>query len=160
MLKSYLTATYSGSYRFSNYDKFRSKTNNSIVLNSRNKIFGWQFSAGQSYRESFNTTQTDDIFSNYADRFQRSNFAKAALTFDIGADRLLINYDFNSYNNDSNLEASGKQVVNNMTQLYENTGNSKSKTYRNEAVATYQKNLVTKTKIRFQIYLYQLQKQL
>lgn len=64
--KSYLTATYSGSYRFSNYDKFRSKTNNSIVLNSRNKVFGWQFSAGQSYRESFNTTQTDDIFSNYA----------------------------------------------------------------------------------------------
>ena len=33
-----------------------------------------------------------------------------------------------------------------MTQLYENTGNSKSKTYRNEAVATYQKNLVTKTR--------------
>lgn len=144
--KSYLTATYSGSYRFSNYDKFRSKTNNSIVLNSRNKVFGWQFSAGQSYRESFNTTQTDDIFSNYADRFQRSNFAKAALTFDIGADRLLINYDFNSYNNDSNLEASGKQVVNNLTQLYENTGNSKSRTYRNEAVATYQKKFSDKDK--------------
>lgn len=78
--------------------------------------------------------------------FQRSNFAKAALTFDIGADRLLINYDFNSYNNDSNLEASGKQVVNNMTQLYENTGNSKSKTYRNEAVATYQKKFSDKDK--------------
>ena len=86
------------------------------------------------------------IYSVIMHRFQRSNFAKAALTFDIGADRLLINYDFNSYNNDSNLEASGKQVVNNMTQLYENTGNSKSKTYRNEAVATYQKNLVTKTR--------------
>ncbi|MDE5431629.1 outer membrane beta-barrel family protein [Elizabethkingia meningoseptica] len=144
--KSYLTATYSGGYRFSNYDKFRSKVNNSIVLNSRNKIFGWQFSAGNTYRESFNSTQTDDIFSNFADRYQRSNFAKAAMTFELGKDRLLLNYDFNQYNNDSYIDASGKQVVNNITQTYQNTGKSKNETYRNEAVATYQKKFSDKDK--------------
>ncbi len=144
--KSYLTATYSGGYRFSNYDKFRSKVNNSIVLNSRNKIFGWQFSAGNTYRESFNSTQTDDIFSNFADRYQRSNFAKAAMTFELGKDRLLLNYDFNQYNNDSYIDASGKQVVNNITQPYQNTGKSKNETYRNEAVATYQKKFSDKDK--------------
>lgn len=144
--KSYLTATYSGGYRFSNYDKFRSRVNNSIVLNSRNKIFGWQFSAGNTYRESFNSTQTDDIFSNFADRYQRSNFAKAAMTFELGKDRLLLNYDFNQYNNDSYIDASGKQVVNNITQPYQNTGKSKNETYRNEAVATYQKKFSDKDK--------------
>ncbi|MHA7608771.1 TonB-dependent receptor domain-containing protein [Elizabethkingia meningoseptica] len=144
--KSYLTATYSGGYRFSNYDKFRSRVNNSIVLNSRNKIFGWQFSAGNTYRESFNSTQTDDIFSNFADRYQRSNFAKAAMTFELGKDRLLLNYDFNQYNNDSYIDASGKQVVNNITQTYQNTGKSKNETYRNEAVATYQKKFSDKDK--------------
>lgn len=144
--KSYLTATYSGGYRFSNYDKFRSRVNNSIVLNSRNKIFGWQFSAGNTYRESFNSTQTDDIFSNFADRYQRSNFAKAAMTFELGKDRLLLNYDFNQYNNDSYIDASGKQIVNNITQPYQNTGKSKNETYRNEAVATYQKKFSDKDK--------------
>ncbi|MDE5450807.1 outer membrane beta-barrel family protein, partial [Elizabethkingia meningoseptica] len=99
-----------------------------------------------TYRESFNSTQTDDIFSNFADRYQRSNFAKAAMTFELGKDRLLLNYDFNQYNNDSYIDASGKQVVNNITQTYQNTGKSKNETYRNEAVATYQKKFSDKDK--------------
>jgi hypothetical protein len=31
-----------------------------------------------------------------ADRIGRNNFIKSALTFDIGKDRLLLNYDLNS----------------------------------------------------------------
>jgi outer membrane receptor for ferrienterochelin and colicin len=46
--KSYLTATYSGSYAFTNYDKFRNRTVNSLSLNARNKYFGWQVNFGQT----------------------------------------------------------------------------------------------------------------
>lgn len=38
--KSYLTANYSGWYRFNNYDKYKNGTNHSIMLNSKNKWFG------------------------------------------------------------------------------------------------------------------------
>lgn len=35
--KNYLTATYSGNYSFSNYDKYRNNTGHSILLNAKNK---------------------------------------------------------------------------------------------------------------------------
>ncbi len=46
--RNYLTATYSGNYSFTNYDKFRQRTNNSLSLNSRNKVFAWQLNIGQN----------------------------------------------------------------------------------------------------------------
>ena len=144
--KSYLTATYSGGYRFSDYDQFRNKFNNSIVLNSRNKWFGWQLSTGQTYGESFGNNEMDDISKGFNDKYSRSYFVKAATTFDIGMDRLLLNYDFFTSNNDSynisegtaNFEippSSGNVILTN----YTNAGRSKSKNYRNEFTTTYQK---------------------
>ncbi|HBN6702011.1 TPA: outer membrane beta-barrel protein [Elizabethkingia anophelis] len=153
--KSYLTATYSGGYRFTNYDKFRSRFNNSISLNSRNKIFGWQLSAGQTYTEAFSSNQMDDLSNNFVDRYARGYFTKAAMTFDLGKDRLLLNYDFYQNNNDGLLNGSGISLYKNenfdpslpvsetnpeqIAKAYVNTGKSKNKSYRNEVAATYQK---------------------
>ena len=80
--KSYLTATYSGNYSFSNYDKYRSKTNNSILLNSKNRWFGWQLNVGQNYLENMKNNEVDGISSIFNDERNRGYFAKAALTFD------------------------------------------------------------------------------
>ncbi len=144
--KNYLTATYSGGYRFSDYDKFRNRFNNSIVLNSRNKIFGWQLSAGQTYGESFSSNQMDDLSRGFGDKYSRGYFAKAALTFDLGKDRLLLNYDYYNANNDSYNNSDGTSMVespigsgNNVVANYLNIGKSKTKSDRNEITATYQK---------------------
>lgn len=144
--KSYLTATYSGGYRFTDYEKFRHRFNNSIVLNSRNKWFGWQFSGGQTYGESFSSNQMDDLSRSFGDKFSRGYFAKAALTFDIGKDRLLLNYDFYNSNNDSENNSDGRALFENpagssifVPADYTNIGHSKSKSDRNEVTATYQK---------------------
>ncbi len=144
--KSYLTATYSGGYRFSDYDKFRNKFNNSIVLNSKNKWFGWQFSAGQTYNESFSSNEMDDVSKGFNDKYARSYFAKAATTFELGMDRLLLNYDFFNSNNDSYNTSEGtanfeypQKSQNFVTAGYLNDGKSKNKNYRNEFTATYQK---------------------
>lgn len=144
--KSYLTATYSGGYRFSDYDKFRNKFNNSIALNSKNKWFGWQFSAGQNYNESFGSNELDDVSKGFNDKYGRSYFAKAATTFELGMDRLLLNYDFFNSNNDSYNTSEGVTLRKNPENLnipektqYLNDGKSKNKNYRNEFTATYQK---------------------
>lgn len=149
--KNYLTATYSGGYRFSNYDKFRNRFNNSIVLNSRNKVFGWQLSAGQTYGESFSSNNTDDLSRGFYDKYSRGYFAKAATTFELGADRLLLNYDFYTSNNDSYYTTEGKSIFDNpdptkpqLLATYLNDGKSKSKNYRNEVTATYQKRFADK----------------
>lgn len=150
--KNYLTATYSGGYRFSNYDKFRNRFNNSIVLNSRNKVFGWQLSAGQTYGESFSSNNTDILSNGFYDKYARGYFAKAATTFDLGADRLLLNYDFYTSNNDSYntvngiaefnypINSNNSEVVN-----YLNLGKNKTENYRNEVTATYQKRFTDKS---------------
>jgi len=81
--KSYLTATYSGNYSFSNYDKYRSKTNNSILLNSKNRWFGWQLNVGQNYLENMKNNEVSPdwqrSFSSFraAQRKPRGYAAKA-----------------------------------------------------------------------------------
>lgn len=149
--KSYLTATYSGGYRFSNYDKFRNKFNNSIVLNAKNRYFGWQLSAGQTYNESFSENKMDGLSNAFSDKFSRSYFAKAAMTFDIGKDRLLLNYDYNTYNNDTNNNSDGVYLFENpigssnfTLSQYNNLSTIKNKNYRNEVTATYQKKFYDK----------------
>jgi hypothetical protein len=67
----YLTATYSGNYSFTNYDKFRSRTTHSVNLNARNKLFGWQLNIGQNYRESMLNGDQDVILHNNTDRIGR-----------------------------------------------------------------------------------------
>lgn len=105
--KNYLSATYSGRYAFSNYDKFRSRTSNSILLNAKNKYFGWQLNVGQNYREGFRESTVGDITRINTENYQRGYFLKSALSFDVGQDKLLINYDLNHNNNDAESKSWG-----------------------------------------------------
>lgn len=140
--KSYLTATYSANYNFTNYDKWRDRTNNSINLNARNKYFGWQINAGQNYRESLMDSNQDDLAFITSDRINRGIFAKTAVTVDLGSDRLLLNYDFYNNNGDTNSLSSGISGGN----FYVQNSYVDSESYRNEAVATYQKKFEDKAK--------------
>ena len=143
----YLTATYSGNYAFTNEDQFRSRTNNSLSLNARNKYFGWQLRVGQSYRESeMNSNQDNLVFSN-TDRISRGAFAKAGVTFDLGNDKLLLNYDVYNNNNDNVTLSNGSfrlpsDLINNFTAL----DAAKTNSLRQEAVITYQKRFDEKNK--------------
>ena len=143
----YLTATYSGNYAFTNEDQFRSRTNNSLSLNARNKYFGWQLRVGQSYRESeMNSNQDNLVFSN-TDRISRGAFAKAGVTFDLGNDKLLLNYDVYNNNNDNVTLSNGSfrllsDLINNFTAM----DAAKTNSLRQEAVITYQKRFDEKNK--------------
>ena len=134
--KSYLTATYSGNYSFSNYDKYRSKTNNSILLNSKNRWFGWQLNVGQNYREAMEDSEVDNISKIFNDERNRGYFAKAALTFDFSQnDRLLLNYNLNYSNNAAAVQSNG--IYSGLSYARQDETNSKG--LRHEALATYQK---------------------
>ena len=144
--KSYLSATYTTSLNFTNYDKLRTRFNNSVLLNAKNKYFGWQFNFGENYRESLQyaaLVKTEDGVSTVlsettADRVPRTYFAKTALTFDFKKDRLLLNYDLNYNNNDAYTLGNGLGFTAN--------DHSKSKGLRQDAVATYQKRFTDKSK--------------
>lgn len=144
--KSYLTATYSGSYAFTNYDKFRNRTVNSLSLNARNKYFGWQVNFGQNYRESAQWSTMDDFSKTITDRIGRGYFANAAMTFDLGEDRLLLNYEFNKNNNDNAISSNGFGLVNNILTPITSEDFANTLVNRNEATLTYQKRFDDKNK--------------
>lgn len=144
--KSYLTATYSGSYAFTNYDKFRNRTVNSLSLNARNKYFGWQVNFGQNYRESAQWSTMDDFSKTITDRIGRGYFANAAMTFDLGEDRLLLNYEFNKNNNDNAISSNGFGLVNNILTPINSEDFANTLVNRNEATITYQKRFDDKNK--------------
>ncbi len=137
--KNYLSATYTNSSSFTSYDDVRFRMNNSLLLSAKNKYFGWQLNIGQNYRESavWTSLQKQENGMNSllsktdADRTGRNNFVKSALTFDIGKDRLLLNYDVTHNNNDSNTLGSGPGFSTNDA--------SQSTSLRQDAVVTYQK---------------------
>lgn len=137
--KNYLSATYSNSTSFTNYDDLRWRLNNSVLLNAKNKYFGWQLNLGQSYRESANWNTLEKQLENEnallsatnADRVGRNNYLKSALTFDIGKDRLLLNYDITKNNNDSYTLGNGVGFTTNDASV--NSG------LRQDAVVTYQR---------------------
>ena len=144
--KNFLSATYTNSTNVTTYDRLRWRVNNSVLLNAKNKYFGWQLNMGQNYRESAmwtslikeeNNSQT--LLSNTdADRTNRTNFIKSAITFDLKRDRLLLNYDVNYNNNGSTTLANGTG--------YATHDDSNTKGWRQDAVATYQKRFEDKTK--------------
>lgn len=154
----YLTATYSGNYSFTNYDKFRSRTSNSLNLNARNKIFGWQLNIGQNYRESMLSGKQDDLLTSNTDRFGRGYFAKSGITFDLGMDRLLLNYDIYHNNNDNYTGSDGNGYLpyqNDPKDLrearYSSSDAAHTDNLRQEAVVTYQKRFTDKSqKLDFQ----------
>ncbi|AZB34482.1 outer membrane beta-barrel protein [Chryseobacterium bernardetii] len=158
----YLSATYSGNYTFTNYDKYRSRTTNSLNLNARNKYFGWQLNVGQNYRESMMNTQQDDLLNGNTDRFARTYFAKTGITFDLGQDRLLLNYDIYHNNNDNYTLSDGKgdrtYDENSPNKVYirdytfGSSDAARTNTVRQEAVVTYQKHFSDKSqKLDFQL---------
>ena len=144
--KKYLSATYSNSTNFTNYDKFRTRTNNSLLLNAKNKYFGWQLNVGQNYRENLlfneNTKTINNVSTTLSkvtsDRINRGSFIKSALTFDLGTDRLLLNYDVNYNRNNFNSASDGLGFIS-----FENGDGT---TFRQEAVANYQKRFTDKSK--------------
>lgn len=140
--KNYLSATYSGNYSFTNYDKWRSRTNNSLSLNARNKYFGWQLNFGENYRENLMQTAIDDLSSTTTDGQRRGYFAKSALTFELGDDRLLLNYDLYHNNNDSYTFSTGKYFG----MPFQTEDDASTLNLRHEAVATYQKRFADKNK--------------
>ena len=140
--KNYLTATYSGNYSFTNDDKYRNRTGNSLNLNARNKYFGWQLNVGQNYRESLMNSNQDNLAFISSDRINRGIFAKSAVTIDLGMDRLLLNYDFYKNGGDTNNLSSGTSLGN----FYTQNSYVDSENYRNEAVVTYQKKFSDKAK--------------
>lgn len=135
--KNFLSATYTNSTNTTIYDKSRWRVNNSLLLNAKNKYFGWQLNMGQNYRENAiwtsiikienlsNTTLTN----TEADRIGKNNFIKSAMTFDFNKDRLLINYDVNFNNNYSNTLSNGSGFA---TDDF-----SKTKGWRQDGVVTY-----------------------
>ena len=137
--KNYLSATYNNGVNITSYDKNRSRFNNSILLNAKNKLFGWQLNIGQNYRESalwsnvktLNNGNFTNVSDTDADRISRTEYIKSVVTIDIKKDRLLLNYDLNFNNSDANTNGTGFGFVANDV--------SKSKSVRQEAVATYQK---------------------
>ncbi len=144
--KNFLSATYTNSTNVTNYDRLRWRVNNSVLLNAKNKYFGWQLNMGQNYRESAMWSSfindiiggTQLLSTTDSDRTNRTNFVKSAVTFDLKKDRLLLNYDVNYNNNGSETQSSGPG--------FSTRDNSDSKGWRQDAVATYQKRFEDKTK--------------
>ena len=144
--KKYLSATYTNSTNLTNYDSVRWRVNNSLLLSAKNKYFGWQLNLGQSYSESMLMTSLTKNVNNVAtplsitnaDRVGRTNFIKSAVTFDIGKDRLLLNYDLNYSNNNSTTLGRGPGFSTN--------DNSFNDALRQDFVATYQKKFEDRAK--------------
>jgi Outer membrane protein beta-barrel family len=140
--KKYLSATYTNSSSVTSYDKKRYRTSNSILLNAKNKYFGWQLNFGQNYRENalwteFNRTDNKTILSDTkADRINRNNFLKTGLSFDIKSDKLLLNYDLNATNNDNQTDGFGEGFV--------TSDKGKSNQKRHDVTLTYQKRFEKK----------------
>jgi hypothetical protein len=145
--KKYMSATYSSGANFTSYDKTRARFNNSVLLNAKNSLFGWQLNLGQSYRESalwstITKKESNNLISTLsdtdADRVSRNNFIKSAITFDFKKDRLLLNYDVNYNKSSADTEGFGEG--------FQSNDASKTKTLRQDAVATYQKRFDDKNK--------------
>ena len=140
--KKYLSATYSNGFSTTNYDKNRNRFNNSVLLNAKNNLFGWQIQLGQSYIEGYQKTMfnTEEVLlsENYFDKTNRFYFLKTGVKFDIKKDRLLVNYDVSTNDNSQNIKADGLGFSSN--------DNSKTKRYRNDLILVYQKRFTNTSK--------------
>jgi Outer membrane protein beta-barrel family len=140
--KKYLSATYSNGYSYTKYDKSRHRFNNSLLLNSKNKWFGWQVQVGQNFNQGYQRTnfqnETTVLSKNTTDRENRFYFFKTGLKFDFKKDRFLVNYDFTTSNNNAKIDASGFG--------FESNDNSKNKLNRNDVALNYQKRFTDASK--------------
>lgn len=140
--KKYLSATYSNGYSYTKYDQSRHRLNNSLLLNSKNKWFGWQIQAGQNYNEGYQRTNFRNenvvLSKNVSDRVNRFYFFKTGLKFDFKKDRLLVNYDFSTSNNNALVDASGVG--------FQSSDKSNNELDRNDVAINYQKRFTDKSK--------------
>ena len=140
--KKYLSATYSSGYNYTKYDTSRHRFNNSVLVNAKNKWFGWQVQLGQNYNEGYQRVKFQKesliLSENLTDMVRRLSFFKSGLKFDIKNDRLLINYDFTTSNNNSYIEGSGVG--------FESNDKSGTKSNRNDIAVKYQKRFTDVTK--------------
>ncbi len=149
--KNYLSATYTNSTSFSNNESIRWRANNGLMLSAKNKLFGWQLNIGQNYAErglwnevikTENNTKTL-LNKSDADRINRNYYAKSGLTFDFGADRLLLNYDLIYNKNNSYTNAFGELPS---ATTFQTSDKGDTKNTRQDAVATFQKRFENKAK--------------
>ena len=109
--KRYLSATYSNGYSYTKYDNSRHRFNNSLLVNAKNNLFGWQIQIGQNYNETYQRSKfynpSTILSQNTADKTNRFYFIKTGLKFDFKKDRLLVNYDYNTSKNNSTIDADG-----------------------------------------------------
>jgi len=148
--KKYLSATYSNGYSYTNYDKSRHRFNNSLLVNAKNKWFGWQVQLGQNFNQGYQRTNFQNestvLSKNTTERENRFYFFKTGLKFDLKKDRLLVNYDFTTSNNDALIDASGFGFA--------TSDHSKNKLNRNDVALNYQKrfdDITKKLDFRFNV---------
>jgi hypothetical protein len=133
--QDYLSANLTTSYRFSDYDKWRSKENTSLLLNGKNKILSWQLNAGQGYNEQRNYFNLDNLTTSTNDVVPRRYFVNSGINFDIGRDKLLLNYNLAHADNDVYIQSDGSVAG----VPYKGAAKTENNTLWQEAVATYQK---------------------
>lgn len=140
--KKYLSATYSNGYSFTKYDASRHRFNNSVLLNAKNKWFGWQIQVGQNYNEGYQRTNFQNesvvLSKNVTDRVNRFYFIKSGLKFDLKKDRLLVNYDYTTSNNNARVAAAGFG--------FESTDHSDNVLDRSDLALNYQKRFTDRSK--------------
>jgi hypothetical protein len=109
--KRYLSATYSNGYSYTKYNNSRHRFNNSLLVNAKNNLFGWQIQVGQNYNEAYQRSKfynpSTILSQNTTDKINRFYFIKTGLKLDFKKDRLLINYDYNTSKNSSTIDAEG-----------------------------------------------------
>ncbi len=133
---SYLTATYTNGYSYTNYSKSRHRFNNSLLLSAKNKLFGWQVQLGQNYTDGYRRTNlftpAITVSKSIADRQNRFYYIKTGLKFNVNNyDRVLVNYDFNTANNSNYTTAAGYG--------FNSVDRGKTKNDRHDVMLTYQK---------------------
>jgi hypothetical protein len=140
--KKYLSATYSNGYSYTKYETSRHRFNNSVLLNAKNKWFGWQLQVGQNYNEGYQRTNFQNtsvvLSKNETDRVNRFYFIKSGLKFDLKKDRLLVNYDFTASNNNARVDAAGSG--------FQSSDNSDNALDRKDLAVNYQKRFTDKSK--------------
>ncbi|MDB0616414.1 TonB-dependent receptor domain-containing protein [Tenacibaculum dicentrarchi] len=140
--KKHLSLTYSNGYSYTKYNDSRHRFNNSLLLNARNNLFTWQIQVGQNYNERYQRSNFHNssivLSQNTTYKTNRFYFIKSGLKFNFNKDRLLVNYDFNTTKNDSNIDANGIGFV--------TSDESNTKKNRNDVMITYQKRFNDITK--------------
>jgi hypothetical protein len=140
--KKHLSATYSNGYSYTNYEKSRHRFNNSVLLNAKNNLFGWQVQIGQNYADGYQKSLFQSpstiLSENIIDRQNRFYFIKTGLKFDLKKDRILLNYDLSKNDNNSSIIASGFGFTANDI--------NKNKRYRQDFNLVYQKRFDDITK--------------